>query len=392
MHGHITPSLGVVAQLVERGHRVTYVTTDHFERAVAATGAEVLRYRSSWPTAITMAETDDGSSLLGLLNECVAVVDAAKAHFGDSRPDVVLYDMTATFAGRVLSRSWRLPAVQLLPNFASNEHFSLNDEIGRRTLARMTEPPDPDPAVFAEFGTRLGEFVAANGLDPAHTGELLQAPEKQSLVFVPRDFQYRGDTFGGDHTFVGPVLTDRAVQGGWRPPGDQPVLLVSLGSLNYAGQRDFFRTCVRAYAGLDWHVVVSTGPEVDPAELGSLPPNVEAHRQVPQLAILRHAGLFVTHAGMGGTMEALANGVPLLAVPQLPEQEVIAERVAELGLGRVITSGIEVDRLREITEEVVSSEAVRRATGRMRDLIAGLDGARRAADAVEAHLRSETLV
>jgi UDP:flavonoid glycosyltransferase YjiC (YdhE family) len=59
---------------------------------------------------------------------------------------------------------------------------------------------------------------------------------------------------------------------------------------------------------------------VDPAALGPIPPNVEVHAHVPQLAVLRRARVFVTPAGMGSTMESLYFGVPMVAVPQMAEQ------------------------------------------------------------------------
>jgi MGT family glycosyltransferase len=70
---------------------------------------------------------------------------------------------------------------------------------------------------------------------------------------------------------------------------------------------------------------------VDPAALGPIPPNVEVHAHVPQLAVLRRARVFVTPAGMGSTMESLYFGVPMVAVPQMAEQRVNADRVAEAG-------------------------------------------------------------
>jgi len=45
--------------------------------------------------------------------------------------------------------------------------------------------------------------------------------------------------------------------------------------------------------------------------------------------VLRHARAFLSHAGMNSTMEALHYGVPLVALPQMPEQAANADRVVE---------------------------------------------------------------
>lgn len=61
---------------------------------------------------------------------------------------------------------------------------------------------------------------------------------------------------------------------------------------------------------------------------GPAPANAEVHRQVPQLAVLRRARVFVTHAGWGGTTEGLHFGVPMVAKPQMAEQRANAGPIA----------------------------------------------------------------
>jgi MGT family glycosyltransferase len=229
---------------------------------------------------------------------------------------------------------------------------------------------------------------------------LFQTPEALTIAFFPREFQVAGDTFDPDrYVFAGPCLGDRSAEGfagdrsaeePWQIVDGRPVLLVSLGSMNYADQRALLRTCVAAFGDIPWQVVISTGTELDPAELGALPPNIEAHRQVPQLEILRHARVFVSHAGMGGTMEALSLGVPIVAIPQMTEQKIIANRVAGLGLGRVAAPAISAPDLRALTLEVAADEQIAASVRQLRSYIRDAGGTSRAADEIEAHLRLST--
>lgn len=393
--GHVMPTVALVAELARRGHEVTYVTTDHFAPQLTAAGAQVLRYASDWPTSIEMSESAEtaANGVLSLLTESAAGAAAARQRFADDRPDLILYDSSALFAGRVLSRSWQRPAVELSPTFASNEHFSLAAEVERLTAGVKTdaEQPPPEgelPPALAEFFTALVGFLVEYGLDPASGEELFQTPEALTIAFFPREFQVAGDTFDpGRYVFTGPCLGDRSAQGEWRPAGGRPVLLVSLGSMNYDQQRSLLETCVAAFAEIPWQVVLATGTELDPADLGSLPPHIEARRQVPQLAILRHAQVFVSHAGMGGTMEALSLGVPVVAIPQMTEQKIIARRLADLGLGQVAEAGIGAAELRSLTLEVAGDEKIASGVRQMRDRIRQAGGTARAADEIEACLR-----
>ncbi len=47
--GHVYPTLAVVAELVRRGHRVTYTTIEKRRPVIEATGATALTYRSLRP-------------------------------------------------------------------------------------------------------------------------------------------------------------------------------------------------------------------------------------------------------------------------------------------------------------------------------------------------------
>ncbi|OJB11892.1 hypothetical protein BGV52_04875 [Burkholderia ubonensis] len=121
--------------------------------------------------------------------------------------------------------------------------------------------------------------------------------------------------------FVGPVLwRDPEEQRSWYPPeGDKKLLLISFGSI-MTNRVAFYRTCIEAFGHLDdWHVVLQIG-RVDSKELGYIPENFEVHPWIPQVAILRHADAFITHAGMGGVREALACGDLMIAIPQVTDE------------------------------------------------------------------------
>lgn len=160
------------------------------------------------------------------------------------------------------------------------------------------------------------------------------------------------------------------------------MVLVSLGSA-YNRRSALYRTILSGVAGRGWHVVLSIG-DVDPAELGPLPAGVEVHRRVPQLGVLRHATVFVTHAGMGGTMEGLAAGVPLVALPQMAEQRANADRIVELGLGRALDPvSVTPDQLWAAVQETAADPAVRERLTWMAGEIAAAGGAAAAADEIE---------
>ena len=242
--------------------------------------------------------------------------------------------------------------------------------------------------------------------------ELADRDEETTLVFLPRAFQPAADLFDDRYHLRRPGPRRPADQGTWRPPASGlPVVLVSLGTEDPRPTAEFFRSCVEAFRDRPWHLALSTDA-VDPADLGPLPANCEAHRRVPQLDVLRHAAAFVSHAGMGSVMEAFSLQVPVVTMPKVPEQAVIAARTTELGLG-VFVSGDGLSAGRPPVAEHVEEYGIGRFTpfqgdvggwlpraverltadpdvgarlAAMRGEIDGAGGARAAADAIEARL------
>src|SRR5215217_9058833 len=96
-YGHIMPTLAVARELVGRGHRVTFATTEQFADTVAPTGAEILRYESSLtPKPRTEDPPADFAAWLPLVlvMESTATIPVFEAAFDGDIPDLVLYDRT----------------------------------------------------------------------------------------------------------------------------------------------------------------------------------------------------------------------------------------------------------------------------------------------------------
>ncbi len=319
-----------------------------------------------------------GSMLQHFINDARESFPVLQTHFSQDRPDAVCTDMM-TSTGRLLAHVLSVPEVALVPNFAANEHFSLRSEMAPSGFENSPEMQD--------FIKQMQEFYAEHGVtgDPdtlsGHT------PPELNLVFLPREFQIAGQGFDERFRFLGPLL-ERQEQA--EPPtpadSDAPLLYISLGTA-FNNDLDFYRTCLQAFRGTRWQVLLATGHRVDPADLGEIPPNVEVHAHVPQLAVLRRADVFVSHAGMNSTMEALASGVPLVAVPQMPEQEANARRAEELGLGRrTDPDTLTAEGLREVVDEVAGNDDIRANLATMRRVLTECGGARAGADAIEAHV------
>ena len=377
-HGHVTPTLPLVGELIRRGHRVEYACGPEFGDAVAATGAHWVALPGLPPFT---PPADVGPEAVALwfrhfFAALAATYPVLLEHCDAARPDAVVYDAT-NWPARLVARRLGIPAVRTVPNLAENQAYS---GIDRALTAGLDDDPE-----MAAFAGDVAAFAAEHHVD-LDVASTMDVTEALNLVFVPRAFQPEGDSFDARFRFLGPVLGTRA-DGQWAPPDtERPLLYVSLGSI-FTDRPDLYRTCLGAFDDGSWQVAMTIG-DTDPTELGPLPSTVEVRPWFPQLAVLARATAFLTHAGMGSTMEALYHGVPLLTVPQMPEQVVNANRVTELGLGRRLDPrSLTADGLRGAVEEVVASPVVRAGVDRMRAEARDGGGASGGADAIEHHLR-----
>ncbi|MEU6915727.1 macrolide-inactivating glycosyltransferase [Streptomyces olindensis] len=381
-HGHVNPSLEVIRELVARGHRVTYAIPPVFADKVAQTGAEVKPWTSTLPSP-----DDDpqawGSTLLDnvepFLDDAIqALPQLIEAYEGDE-PDLVLHDI-ASYPGRVLAHRWGVPAVSLSPAMVAWEGY---EEEVARPLWEEPKKTARGRAYYARFHAWLEE----NGIT-LHPDAFGGRPDR-SIVLIPRALQPNADRVDETvYSFVGTCQGDRGAEGDWRrPAGAEKVALVSLGSA-FTKQPGFYRECVRAFGDLPgWHLVLSVGRHVDPAELGDVPADVEVHSWVPQRAILRQADLFVTHAGAGGSQEGLATATPMIAVPQAADQFGNADTLQGLGVARVLlTEQATAEALREAALALVQDPEVARRLKEIQTGMAEEGGTRQAADLIEAEL------
>jgi MGT family glycosyltransferase len=381
-HGHVNPSLEVIRELVARGHRVTYAIPPLFAEKVAETGAEPKLWNSTLPGPDADPEAW-GTTLLDnvepFLNDAIqALPQLTEAYDGDE-PDLILHDISA-YPARVLGHRWDVPVISLSPCMVAWEGYE--QEVGEP----MWEEPlktERGQAYYARFRAWLEE----NGITQ-HPDPFAGRPAR-SLVLIPKALQPHADRVDEKtYTFVGACQGDRSAEGDWqRPEGARKVVLVSLGS-SFTKQPAFYRECVKAFGELPgWHLVLQVGKHVDAAELGDVPENVEVRSWVPQLAVLKQADLFVTHAGAGGSQEGLATATPMIAVPQAVDQFGNADMLQGLGVARHLpTEEATAEALRTAALALVDDPEVARRLREIQAQTAQEGGTRRAADLIEAEL------
>jgi MGT family glycosyltransferase len=161
---------------------------------------------------------------------------------------------------------------------------------------------------------------------------------------------------------------------------DGKLVYLSLGSLGSADV-ELMQRLVDVLATTPHRVIVSKGPQHEKLRLAS---NMIGAEFLPQISILPHVDLVITHGGNNTFSESFRFGKPLVVLPLFWDQYDNAQRADETGFGvRLSTYGFEDAELVSAVDRLLADGALR---GRMAEISARLSadpGTERAADLIE---------
>jgi len=151
------------------------------------------------------------------------------------------------------------------------------------------------------------------------------------------------------------------------------------------GLDDVYKHILQAVEPLeDVQVVLSVGKNINPETLGPIPSNTVVVRSAPQIELLKRAALCITHAGLNTTLESLAHGVPMVAIPIGYDQPGTAAGIAHHGVGEFIElDELTTKRLRGLIEKVLQDPSYRERADYFRKVISKTRGLDVAADIIE---------
>lgn len=189
---------------------------------------------------------------------------------------------------------------------------------------------------------RAGEEVAplwrAEGLEPRPYGGLY---DHLYVDIYPPSLQPPG----GDHLGVRQLLRPVPFAGAADDDGGsditdrvgRPLVYLTFGTVFNDG--DTFKVALAGIRDSGVGLVVTVGPNGDPAAFGPQPPHVVVERYIPQTLLLPTCDVVASHAGSGTVLAALSLGIPQLCLPQAADQFLNAAAVARSGAGLAILPG-----------------------------------------------------
>jgi zeaxanthin glucosyltransferase len=399
--GHINPMTALARRLEQRGHQVVIFGIADAEARVRAAGIEFhLIGQQNYPPGTLRKLDRQLSELKGLTafrftvdrlkNSAQMILRDGPEAIRRANINALLVD-EADMGGNV-AEHLGLPFISIafFPPLVHDDRipaFCFGWPAGQNALSRIRN----------RLGFRLLSQIAAPilavvnhqriawGLKPLKRFTEELSPLAQ-ITQLPRALEFPVENITPLLHYTGPFVdpTQRQpVDFPWHQLDTRPLIYASLGTLQN-GSENLFRTIAEACAPLNAQLVLSLGGGLDPAQLGPLPGDPIVVRYAPQLALIKRAATVITHAGLNTVLESLAEGVPLVALPQANDQPGVAARIAARGAGIVITHRkLNPSRLREAIRRTLENETYRAAARNIQQAMQQFDPLDRAADIIE---------
>ena len=324
--GHVNPTLPLTADLVIKGHKVDYICTNQFREQIEKTGARFIPY-SSFPENPTEYEKK---------KLCFqAAFDTAIMYKG--KYDILIYEMLF-YPGIKVAEILEIPCVRQFSQPAWSEESVRYGSKVFRLSAKLI-----DAQVMGKKGIK-----AMNLSYKSMEDAILHSKPDMNIVYVPESFQKCRESF--DHTFYYVVPKQKVIAAGVEIPYEKmkyPIVYISLGSI--ISDKSFYKKCIKTFGNKEISVILNTG-KISPNILGEIPENIYAYPFVPQIEVLQHTSVFLTHCGMNSVNEAIFAGVPMVAMPFLNDQIENANQIDRLKIGKKIHSF--PSRAKEIEQSV----------------------------------------
>lgn len=365
------------------GYEVVFCSTGPYTKLMREAGFQVHPvYTEDREVTLSLARRAGLVNLKWWRDVADKSVDSDMAAIRELAPDVVVGDMRLSLS--TSAEALGVPCVGLTnaawtSRFAEPIHVPeghITEKLLGHTLAEAIFPYLKKLIVW--YWARGFDPVRKRlGLKPLSTMYQLVEGDITLLADLPEYFPIDEDS-PPDFRYIGPIMFRAALpKPAWLPKLDRrrPTLYFTMGS---TGDTHFFNEAVRVFGGSRYQVLITTGGlQVDQLRQYD---NVFVETLADGDALMNVSNVAITHGGNGTVYQALAQGVPVLGIPTLFDQELNLQRVEALGAGlRLARRDYCAERLHDTIERMSSESSFARSARRIGQRMAMYDAPRIAA-------------
>lgn len=378
--GHVNPTIGIVSELIQRGEQIVYYCIEEYRDKIEKTGAEFRTYENFLPKTDINKDVKQKANQLDMLFNMISAMDRIikdiLSEIEGEQFDYVIYDHHFA-VGYIIASALQLPKISSCTTFAFNDSISLF-KIGNSEHSGGKSPLNKDCIDI------INKWKEQYGIMYDSLRDILSHPGDITIVYTSREYQPYANEFDDSFIFVGPSITPRHDVGDFpiEDLKDKKVIFISMGTI-LNQQQTLYEKCFEAFKDTPATIVLAVGKKTNIEQFKNVPPNFILYKYVPQLEVLQHTDVFITHGGMNSSSEALYYGVPLVVIPISGDQPLVAKRVTELGAGvHLDKTSLTPEILREETESVLYRKEFKGNSCKIRESFQMAGGYKKAVDEI----------
>ncbi|MFB9327860.1 macrolide family glycosyltransferase [Paenibacillus aurantiacus] len=384
--GHVNPTLGLVQELVAEGDAIVYLSSEEFRGQVEQPGVTFLAYENFLDREDPFETKHFLALVIKILSAYEIILPAVQEAAASHAFDYLIHD-SMYGCGHVVADMLGVPHIATCTSLIRAERLS--EQTGN--ASEMKE----NMLLIRKFAALAARIRSAFGIKRKLEIEQVFFNEGMlNLVFTSAYFQPDREKLGSHYKFIGPSLTERRDQAALPPfvgQSDRKLIYISMGTM-FNNVLELYQLMFEALASFDGDVILAAGNRIDLSELRDIPGNFTVAARMPQLAILRHADLFITHGGMNSVNEALYHHVPLIVIPMAADQPINGDRVQALGAGILLhRDTLTSAALREAVERLFANPDYKRCSSRIGDSLRAAGGHRKAMEHIRAFKEQHNL-
>jgi zeaxanthin glucosyltransferase len=401
--GHLNAMTALARRLKSRGHEVICIGIPDAAHGVLAAGLRFEEYgRQQFPRGTYAERAEILSRLAGdvgiaytfqwISDGCRAELDEAPAVLERLALDGVVVDQVNPGVSAV-AMGMGIPFVNVsctplsdLTGVTPHWLFPWPHEDSEAARERNRAGVAGFLKVIGGYQVMMLEYLESKGIHPDVSDVYWRVSKLAYLSQIPAALDFPGDHHPAHFHRTGPFHDGggrEPVAFPWERLTGAPLIYASMGTLQN-GQAETFRAILAATERPGYQVVLSVGMNTAPETLALARPDTVVVQRAPQLELLKLATLCVTHAGMNTTLEALTQGVPLVAIPITNDQPGVAARILASGTGLFLPlAQLNAEALRGLVDEVLGTPSYRERALAMKAVIAELDGLGMAVELIE---------
>ena len=353
--GHVNPTIALVEELVKKGEDVVYYCVEEYKNKIEKTGALFRPYenfvRNIDPMKRMAEKIDPLEMLLFMGRSMDKIIEVVLDEIREEKYDYVIYDNN-------FAAGWIIAEVLGIPKVSSCTTFAINEEIFSALIKSRGEMDKSSPR-YREIEEISTKWKHKYGVVLSDRQNLMSCPGDITIVFTSKLYQPYADKFDESFIFVGPSIAPRkdVETLPLKSIPSNKLIFISMGTV-FNQQPELYTNCFKAFQESQATVVLSVGKQTDIRQFKDIPPNFIVRNYVPQLEILQQADVFITHGGMNSSSEGLYFGVPLVVIPVMGDQPIVANRIEELGAGLQLNrQELDAITLRNTTEQVLANSS-----------------------------------